>query len=528
MALPPDQDPAPSSGTAVSRDRGSNVNWILFSTILASSMAFIDGSALNVALPAIQAELGATGKQLLWIVNAYLLFLSSLILVGGSLGDLFGRRRVFMIGIGVFALASLACGLSPGSGVLIAARAVQGVGGALMVPGSLAIISACVPSGERGRAIGTWSAFTTMTTIVGPVLGGILASAGLWRGVFFINLPLAALSLVALALRVPETFGEETEELDLVGTLVVTTALAGLTYGAIEAPERGLTAPLVFLALSAGVGGLLAFVWIESRARSPMVPLGLFRSRTFGGANVVTLLLYGALNVAFFFFSLTLIQAQGYEARQAGFALLPFAVLLTLLSRWAGGLVDRYGARRPLVIGPATTALGFLALGLPGLASGASSYWSTYLPGVALIGLGMGLTVAPLTTAVMTSVPQPQVGVASGVNNAIARSAGVIAIAFVGGLALLSFRQTLAGQAQQLPLEPDQRTALIAEAEDLGEAEPPPSVPQELVKRVERSIRISLLTTFRRIAFLAAGLAGASSAIAALWVEGKGRHEMGG
>lgn len=500
------------------------MRWVLLPTILASSMAFIDGTALNVALPALQADLGTSGKQLLWVVNAYLLFLSALILLGGSIGDRYGRKRAFMFGIGLFATASFLCGISPSSELLIAARALQGVGGALLVPGSLAVLTACVPESKRGRAIGTWSMFTTVTTIIGPVLGGVLASAGLWRGVFFINVPLAGIALLMLAWKVPETTDEETRRLDLVGAALVTVGLAGVTYGAIEAPERGLTQPSIVASVGIGVIALIAFVIVETRVRSPMVPLHLFRDRTFTGSNLITLLVYAGLSAAFFFFSLALIQAQGYSARAAGFAQLPFVASLALLARWAGDMADRIGPRRLLIFGPLITGFGFLLLGLPGLDTGPNMYWTHYLPGVFLSGVGMGLTVAPLTTAVMTSVPDRNVGVASGVNNAVARSAGVLAIAFIGGFGLLTFKADLAGRAEQLELNPTQHRALMMEANDLGEADPPASLGAELRPDVERAIRGSLVTTFRWAAFICAALAGLGSLVSVLWIVPGPRH----
>lgn len=495
------------------------MGWVLLPTILASSMAFIDGTALNVALPALQADLGASGVQLLWILNAYLLFLSSLILLGGSLGDRYGRKRTFMVGIAIFALASTACGLSPSAEMLIAARTLQGVGGALTVPGSLAVLTSCVAQEKRGQAIGTWSAFTTVTTIVGPVLGGVLASAGFWRGVFFINVPLAVMALAVLAWKVPETTDEHTQRLDWLGAGLATFGLAGVTFAAIEGPELGLLHPLVLASAVTGAGSLVAFLVAEARVRSPMVPLSLFRNRTFSGANVLTFLLYAGLTAVFFFFSLALIQSQGYSARAAGFAVLPFVFSLALLSRWAGALADRMGPRPLLIAGPALTALGFAGMGMPGLGTGPADYWTHYLPVILLAGAGMGLTVAPLTTAVMTSLPDRNVGVASGVNNAVARSAGVLAIAFLGGFGLLTFRQELAGRAALLPLTSEQQATLMVEADDLGDAQPPPHLDAALRSDVERAIRGSLLTAFRRTALVCGGLAGLGALIAGVWLE---------
>ncbi|MFN8450250.1 MAG: DHA2 family efflux MFS transporter permease subunit [Anaerolineae bacterium] len=386
-----------SASQPAPRDSGGAV---LLATILASSMAFIDSSALDVAVPALQADLGLNGSQLLWVVNAYLLLLSALILVGGALGDRYGRKRIFMIGIVLFSGASMACGLAQDANFLILARAVQGVGGALMVPGSLAIISAYFPDERRGTAIGTWSTFSTLTTLGGPIIGGWLAGHGLWRLVFFINLPLAAIALYTLITRVPESRDEHApDRLDFVGAALATLGLAGLTYGFLQAPDFGLSDPRVLGALVVGVIALAAFVFVESRSDHPMMPLRLFRSRTFSGTNLLTLFLYAALRVAPFFLILNLIQVQGYPPEIAGFTFVPFTILLTLMSRWAGGLIDRVGARLPLIVGPAIAALGFGLMTLPGLTAGPDAYWTTFFPAVVVLGVGMGITVAPLTTA---------------------------------------------------------------------------------------------------------------------------------
>ena len=484
--------------------------WVLFATILASSMAFIDGSALNVVLPALQQDLGATGAQLLWIVNAYLLMLASLILVGGSLGDLYGRKRVFMIGVALFAGASMVCGLAQTADLLIAARVVQGIGGALMVPGSLAIISASFGPDRRGQAIGTWSAFSTITTVIGPLLGGELASRGLWRGVFFINIPLALLALAALRWKVPESRdARDAPRLDYPGAALVTVGLAGITYGFIEAPARGLSDPQILLALIGGAAALLAFLVVETRSRHPMMPLSLFRSRTFSGANLLTL----------FFLPLNLVQAQGYDEAMAGRATLPFALLLTLLSRWAGGLVDRYGPRLPLVIGPAITGLGFLMMAFPGLTNGPDDFWRTYLPAIAMTGVGMGVTVAPLTTAVMGAVSSNHAGVASGINNAVARTAGVLAIAVMGAIFLSAFGGALAVNTAEIVMTAEARAALQAEAGNMGNAQPPAMLPAEAHAAVADAIRESFVETFNLAALLMTGLAWLSALMSALLIE---------
>jgi len=496
--------------------------WVLISTILASSMAFIDGSALNVALPALQADLQASGAQLLWIVNAYLLMLAALILVGGSLGDRLGRKRMFMIGISLFLLASLGCGLAPTIDFLIGARVVQGIGGAMMIPGSLAIITVSFGPDQRGRAIGTWSAVTTMVTIAGPVLGGFLADAGLWRGVFLINLPLGIVALLALYLKVPESRDPEASgRIDYPGAVLAALGLAGLTYGFISAPDLGFGDPRVYGTLIGGVVALVAFVVVEARSDHPMMSLRLFKSRTFSGANLLTLFLYGALNVGILFLSLNLVQAQGYTQSTAGFAFTPFALLLTALSRWAGGLVDRYGPRLPLVVGPALAGLGFLLMSFIGLTNGPSDYWTTFLPGIVVFGVGMGVTVAPLVTAVMGSMATHSAGTASGINNAVARTAGVLAIASVGSVALFGFANALQARTVGIDLSNDARIALQAQAGQLGAASIPAEVAPANVGAVEAAIRLAFVDTFRAVMITCAGLAWLSAIMAALLVESR-------
>lgn len=312
--------------------------WVLAATIIGSSMVFIDSTVVNVALPVLQAELNATAAEVQWIVESYSLFLAALILVGGSLGDRFGRRRIFAYGIIMFALASVWCGLSPNVNQLILARGFQGLGGALLTPGSLAIISASFSGEQRGRAIGTWSGFTGITSALGPVLGGWLVEQASWRWIFFINVPLAVLVLGILFWRVPESRDEEvTNRLDWWGALLATISLGAIVYGLIEASNLGLSHSVVLTALAVGAVTLLAFIFVEANSRAPMMPLSLFRSRTFSGANLLTLLLYAALSGALFFFPFNLIQVQGYSATAAGAAFLPLILIMFLLSRWSGG-----------------------------------------------------------------------------------------------------------------------------------------------------------------------------------------------
>ena len=421
--------------------------WVLVAAILGSAMSFIDGSAVNVALPVIQRELGADAAQMQWVIEGYALFLSALILLGGSLGDLYGRKRLFLIGIVIFTAASAACAFAPNVVMLIGARCLQGVGAALAVPESLALISATYVSGAaRGRAIGTWSGFASITGAVGPVLGGFLAQHASWRWVFLINIPLA-LVVIAISVRgVPESRDEDMpRELDLAGAALATLGLGAFTYGLIRA-QGGVPDAYAMLAVVGGIALLFGFVLSERRAKTPMMPLGLFASRVFRVANLYTLFLYAALGGALYFVPYLLVDVQGYSPTAAGGALLPFVLLMFLLSRWSGGLVAHIGARIPLVVGAVLAGLGFIAFALPGIGG---SYWTTYFPAALLLGLGGACFVAPLTTIVFDAVPNEQSGVASGVNNAVARLAGLIAVAAFGiilaGIFNVGFDARMAG-----------------------------------------------------------------------------------
>src|SRR5215208_5546469 len=423
--------------------------WILAATIIGSAMAFIDGTITNVALPQIQQRLGATAVDAQWIVEAYALFLAALILVGGSLGDHYGRKRIFSLGVALFAAASVWCGLAGSPEQLIVARAVQGVGGALLVPGSLAIISASFDESRRGRAIGTWSGFSGITAAIGPVLGGYLVDNVSWRAAFLINVPLAVIVLWIVFRHVPESRDPDARKLDIPGAVLATAGLGGVVFGLIESQSNGFGDPLVLVSLALGAGALVAFVLVERRVQEPMMPLTLFRSRNFSGANLLTLFLYAGLGGALYFLPFNLIQVHGYSATAAGSAFLPFVVLTFIMSRWAGGLVARYGAKLPLMIGPTVAAAGFLLFALPGTGG---SYWTTFFPAVVVQGLGMALVIAPLTTTALNSVSGRHSGLASGVNNAVSRTASLLAIPVLGIFVFLTFSLVLDARVPALDL----------------------------------------------------------------------------
>lgn len=495
--------------------------WVLAATIVGSSMAFIDMSVVNVALPAIQADLAAPVREAQWVVNAYALMLGALLLVGGAAGDRFGRRRMFVIGTVVFAIASVACAWSPDAAALIAARAVQGVGGALLVPGSLAIISATFSESERGRAIGTWAGASALTTALGPVIGGWLVDTWSWRIIFLINVPIAMLA-VSLAIRhVPESRVESREvAVDWIGGALAVVGLGTLAYGLTLASEIGWLRPAVLGSLGLAIVALSLFLWREAHARAPMMPLELFRSRSFSGANTITLLLYFALGGGMFFIPFNLIRVQGYSAALAGASFLPFSLIMGVLSRWSGGLIDRYGARTLLTIGPAVVGVGFVLFAVPGIGG---SYWTTFFPPMVVIGFGMAVSVAPLTTSVMRAVDDRHAGVASGINNATARIAGMLAVAVLGMVAVAAFEDALDDRIGQMALSNETRELVRAEIPKLAEASVPPSVDGEQRQAIQQAFEESFVQSFRAVSLVAAALAFASAVCGWLTIEARRR-----
>jgi len=484
--------------------------WTLAATILGSSLTFIDGTIVNVALPALQADLHATITDVQWVIEAYSLFLGGLILVGGSLGDQFGRKRMFLAGVWVFTFASVACGLAPSVGTLIAARAVQGVGAAFLVPGSLAIISATFDEAERGRAIGTWSGWSAITAGIGPVAGGWLIEHVNWRAAFFLNVPLAAMVILLSARFMDESRDDSrTSTIDWAGAALAVVGLGCLVFALLEWPRPEAGRLFVRSTLAAGIVALAAFVAIERRVSAPMVPMTLFRSRTFTLTNLLTLLLYGALAVVFWLVPMNLIQVHRYSATAAGAALLPFPLLMFVLSRWSGGLVTRIGSRIPLTVGPAVAAAGLALLARAGTAG---SYWWTFFPGVLLLGLGMSIVVAPLTTTVMGSVERQHAGVASGVNNAVSRVAGLVAIAVFGILLVRAFDARVKPALDRLELPNAARSSIDAELPKLAGANLE-AIDSATRRAAGRVIDESFVEAFR-IVMIAAAAVALSAAVA--------------
>jgi EmrB/QacA subfamily drug resistance transporter len=478
-------------------------------------MAFIDGTVVNVALPALQTNLNATAADVQWVIESYALLLSALLLVGGSLGDHYGRRRVFVLGVVIFAGASGLCGFAGNIYQLIAARALQGFGAALLVPGSLAIISNSFPEQERGRAIGVWSGFSAITTGIGPVLGGWLIEHVSWRAVFFINIPLAFVVVLISLRHVAENSDKETTRVDWLGAILAALGLGALVYGLIESSQVGFDDRSVVIALVAGVVILISFLFVESRLSQPMLPLTLFRSRTFAGTNLLTFLLYAALGGTLFFLPLNLIQVQHYSPTAAGAVLLPFILIMSFLSRWSGGLVARYGPKLPLTVGPVITAVGYLLFLRPGVGG---DYWTDFFPPVVVLGLGMAITVAPLTTTVMNSIAQKRAGIASGVNNAVARTASLVAIAVFGVVMLTVFKTNLDRRLSNANLPASVVQSLQSQSIRLAAISIPQDLNAETRQMIRRAIDESFVSGFRRVMVIGAALAAASAVAALFWI----------
>jgi EmrB/QacA subfamily drug resistance transporter len=499
--------------------------WVIAATSLGSGMAFLDSTVLNVALPAVQTDLGASAHDVQWIYGAFALMLSALLLVGGTLGDRYGRRRAFVLGAAVFAAASVWCALAPGPGHLVAARALQGVGGALLVPASLAIVGASFEGKLRAKAIGAWAALSGTAMAVGPVLGGWLVEAVSWRAAFLIVPALATVAVPIALWHVPESRDPQARRPDLAGALLATGGLAGLVYGLIESSASGFGDPVVLAALILGVLALAAFVLVERRGKDPMVPLSLFRSGKFGGANLVTLLFYMALTGSLYLLPFLMMHVHGHSAFVAGSVFLPFVAMAFLIGRLSARICARFGTRVPLVVASLAVAAGLLLFALPGAEHG--SYWTSFLPAMVVQGFGMALAITPLTAAALGSVESARSGLASGVNNAVTRIAGLLAVAVLGMIVYATFSANLDARLEGMDLPRAVRGELEAAKADLGAAEAPEGVDARTEARIERAIEESYVAGFRAVMLVSAGLALASALAATLLVGNRGRHAKG-
>ncbi|HZS61693.1 MAG TPA: DHA2 family efflux MFS transporter permease subunit [Gemmatimonadaceae bacterium] len=477
--------------------------WILAATILGSSLSFLDGTVVTVVLPIIQQELHATIVGAQWIVEIYLLFLSSLILVGGAVGDRLGRERVFTGGVLAFGISSIGCAFSPSLGVLVVWRALQGIASAFLIPESLAILGAAFTPGERGRAVGTWSAASSIVMAGGPILGGWLAQHTSWRWIFALNVPLAAAVVAIMWFEVPFSVPHKaTRALDWIGATLITAGLGGIVFGLIESPQYGLGSLRVVLSLIIGVALIGAFIVVEDRVIRPLVPLMLFRSRAFSGANLITLLLYAGLGGAIFFLPFHLIQVHHYSAAAAGASMLPLVILMGLLSRFSGELSERIGITLPLTIGPLLCAIGIATFALPGAGG---SYWVTFFPGMVILGLGLATTVAPLTTAVLSAVDDEFEGVASGVNNAVARLGNLLAIGVLGIIVAQRFSTQLDTALAHAGASAQVRQTLSAQALQLSAIKPPPGLEHGVAAAAVSAFRAAMIVS-AMLALVAAGV----------------------
>jgi EmrB/QacA subfamily drug resistance transporter len=486
--------------------------WVLATAILGSSVAFIEGSVVNLALPAMQADLGIGSVQLQWVINVYLLTVGAFMLVSGSLGDRFGLRKIFILGNAVFAIGALGCAAAPSFLPLILARVVQGLGGALLIPTSLALVGNHFSEAERARAIGTWAGASALTTAVGPALGGWLVDLWSWPAVFLLVAPLALLSMATAWWRVPVDLARSMGSRDYAGALLLAVSLGVLVFALLSDGSALYHLGLLALASLAGI----AFLYRESTFSAPILPLELFRSRAFAGANSMTLLLYAALSGALYFLPFNLIQVQGYSATQAGAAFLPMTVLLGIGSTFAGDLIHRYETRKVLTIGPLVAAVGFGLLAIPGTNA---SYASGFLPAIVMIGIGMTISVAPLTTVVLNSVSDSQAGTASGINNTVTRLAGVGAVAFLTVIAIGRFSGALAPSLRDASIPETLIEGLCANAGELAELRVPANVNAAMTQTIQDSIATAYIVSFRWVVALCAGMAVLSGVVAWLTLD---------
>src|SRR5215213_8108007 len=491
--------------------------WVIAAASLGSGMAFLDSTVMNVALPAVQMDLEVSAREVQWVFGAFAVVLAAFLLLGGTLGDHYGRRRAFVVGAAIFAAASVWCALAPGPAQLVASRAAQGIGGALLVPSSLAIVGASFEGGARTKAIGLWGALSSMAMAVGPVLGGWLVEDVSWRAAFLIT-PVMALVAIPIALRhVPESRDPEAHRLDLIGAAIAAIALGGLAYGLIESSASGFDDPVVLASLLLGAFALSTFVFVERHKDNPMVPPSLFRSKNFDGANLVTLLFYMSLTGSLYFVPFLMMQVHGYSAFVVGSVFLPFVAMALLLGRLSGYILARFGTKIPLVASSLAAALGYALFAVPGVEHG--SYWTSFFPAMVVQGFGMALAITPLTTVALGSVEGEHSGLASGVNNAAARVAAPLAVAVLGVFVYGAFSANLDARLAGMNLPGEVRSKIEAEKGDLGAARAPERVNAKMAAHIDHAIDESFVAGFRTVMVICVGLALASALAAALLVD---------
>ena len=487
-------------------------------------MAFVASSSLNVALPAIQEELGARGADLIWIPNAYVMVQASLIVVTGSLGDHYGRNRVCLVGILLFGLASVICGFSTTTSLIIAGRLAQGVGSSMIVPNSLAIVSAHFSRRGQGWAIGLWSGFTVLMAGLAPFFAGLVTDLGMWRLVFLIHIPLGVPAALVLRRYVPESFDRNSpRRMSLLGALLVIIGLGGITYGFIESSTYGFSSPVIIGAIVVGICAVVIFLRDERKGKHGILPLWLFKSRTFTAANSITLVFHGVIQPALLYLPLNLIQVQGYSATFTGLSIIPLILVATLGSSLVGPLLDRRGPRLPMALGLVIVAIGFVAFGRVGVTAGESAYLSTFFLPVVLFGFGFGLTFAPLTMAAMASAPENNAGIASGVNNTMTRVGQVLVVGVLGGLAISWFGQLLMNDDYIRSLPVEAQAHLAADAGDLAATDIPSWLSAQEQERVTQVIRESFAATFSILMYIGAAACTVSAFIALFAIDD---HEL--
>jgi len=480
-------------------------------------MAFVASSSLNVALPAIQVELNARGADLIWIPNAYVMVQASLIVVTGSMGDHYGRKRVCMLGIWLFGLASVICGFSTTTNVIIAGRLAQGVGSSMIVPNSLAIVSAHFSRKGQGWAIGLWSGFTVLMAGLAPFFAGVVTDLGMWRLVFLIHIPLGVVAAFVLLRYVPESYQRKSpRRMSIWGALLIILGLGGITFGFIESSTFGFGSPIIIAAIVGGLIAVILFLRDEREGKHAILPLRLFRSRTFSAANTISLVFHGVIQPALLYLPLNLIQVQGYSATFTGLSIIPLILVATLGSTLVGPLLDRRGPRIPMVIGLSIVAIGFFAFAQVGVTGGETEYLSTFFLPVVLFGFGFGLSFAPLTMAAMASAPENNAGIASGVNHTVSRVGQVLVVGVLGGLAITWFGQLLMNDAYIRSLPADAQTHLAADAGDLVQTSIPDWLSPTEQALVLQAIRVSFTSTFSILMVIGA-IACALCAVAAFF-----------